>query len=238
MPLAPYTLEQAESDIADLRALVDRMGEVHSVADGGMVPNTPDAANYSMFSAAGQPSYINPAGLTMELSGGELATVAPVVVTQATTQNIATLFIPGGDCVAGSVYKLTTFGFGTTGSTGASNVLTTNLTHGGVGGGSQSAGSSLFGVSQAFRFYIEASLVCVTPGVGGTFWSYASWTLAQFGGNILPTGVQAVGIAIGTATTFTVDSSVGETFRIATNWAATTGGPTLTAVASYGEKIA
>lgn len=238
MPLAAYTLEQAEQDIADLRGTVELLSEAHSQVDSGGVPNTADANAYTWYSAAGQPSYINDAGLTNEVVGAQLANVTPVVVTQASAQNVATYFVPGGDSVPGSTYKLTAFGFGTTGSTGASNVMTFNLSHGGVGGGAQSAGSSLFGISQAFRWYLEAYLVCVTNGAGGTFFSYGNWCLAQSGSNILPTGVQAVAIPTGTTSSFSVDSTTGETFRAQLNWAATTGSPTLTCVASIGWKIA
>lgn len=239
MPTAPYLLEQAESDIGDLRGLVDRLQEVHALdGSGGVVPNAQPGQAQLYTTSDGQPAYVNPAGLTMNHSGGQLAAVAPVVVTAASATTIASLFVPGNDCIPGAIYRLTTFGFGTTGTTGASNVLTCNLQLGGVGGGAASAGSSLFGVSQAFRFYIEASLVCITNGAGATFYSYASWSLAQSGSNILPTGVQAVGIALGTSSTFSADSTTGETFRIQLNWAATTGAPTVTAVSSFGERVA
>jgi hypothetical protein len=238
MPIAPYTLEQAEEDIAELRGQIELLSEAHSQVDGGVVPNTADPNGYTFYSAAGQPSYINDAGLTNELSGAQLANVTPVVVTQATAQTVASYFVPGGDSIPGSIYKITAFGFGTTGSTGASNVQTFNLSHGGVGGGAQSAGSSLFGISQAFRWWFEAYLVCITNGAGGTFFSYGLWSLAQSGSNILPTTVQAVAVPTGTISAFSVDTTTGETFRGQLNWAATTGSPTLTCVAGFGGKIA
>jgi hypothetical protein len=238
MALAPYTLEQAEQDIADIRGGQDGQEESQTFLDGGTAPNTPDPNGVTLFSAAGSLSYINDNGLTMEVSGGQLATIAPVTVTSAGATTVASLVVPPGDCIPGSTYKLTCFGFGTTGSTGASNVCTCSLSHGGVGGGNAAAGSSLFGISQAFRFWVDAYLVCVTNGVGGTFFSYASWTMTQFGSNILPTSVQAVAIAIGTSSAFVVDSTVQETFRIGFNWAATTGSPTLTVVSGIPQKIA
>lgn len=238
MPQAPYTLEQAEEDIAELRGIVDLLTEAHSQVDSGTVPNTADVNGYTWFSAAGQPSYINDVGMVMEVSGGQLANVSPTVVAVAGQTTVASLVVPPGDSVPGSIYQLTAFGFGTTGSTGASNTQTCNLSHGGVGGGSQTAGSSLFGTSQAFRWWINASLVCITNGAGGTFFSYGCWALAQSGSNILPTSVQAVAIPIGTSAAFSVDTTSTETFRINLNWGAVTGSPTLTSVAAFGQKIA
>jgi hypothetical protein len=234
-----YTVDQAEEDIADTRGIVDTLGEVHTLSDGGVVPNTPGAGQVSHFVTAGIPQFVNPQGLQLNLVGSNgLAVVAPVVATAATPTNIATFAIPPGDCVPGAVYRLTTFGFGTTGSNGPSNVLTLDMTHGGVGGGSVALGSSLFGLSQAFRWFMQGNLVCITNGVGGTFFSYANITAHSTAGNILPTGVQAVGVAPGTSSAFVVDTTSTETFRLRAAWALTTGAPTLTAVASFGERVA
>ena len=60
MPDAPYTLEQAEEDIADLRGQVDQLDEVHTQADGGLVPNTP-AAGIVTFSGSSQQKYVSAA---------------------------------------------------------------------------------------------------------------------------------------------------------------------------------
>jgi hypothetical protein len=234
-----YTVDQAEEDIADTRGIVDTMGEVITLSDGSVVPNTPAAGQVSHFVTAGIPQIINPQGLQLNLVGAQPATVAPVVATAASPPTtIASLFVPPNDCVPGAVYRLTTFGFGVTGSTGTSNVLTLDQTHGGVAGGGINLGSSLFGISQGFRWYFQAHLVCITSGAGGTFFAYSNISATQSGANILPTAVQSVGAANGLTAAFTVDTTTGETFRLRAAWAATTGGPTLTAVASFGERVA
>jgi hypothetical protein len=238
MVLAPYTLEQAGEDLADVRGDHDALAESLTQTDGGTVPNTADPNSYTQFSAAGQPSYINDNGMVMEYVGAQLATVAPVTVTGAGSTTVAGLLVPGGDAIPGSTYKLTCFGYGVTGSTGASNTVTCQLSHGGVNGGLQTAGSSLFGTNAGFRFFIDAYLVCLTNGVGGTMLAYANWTMTAVGANILPTSVQAAAIAVGAIPPISVDTTGGLTFRIGLAWGATAGGPSLTVLASIPGKIA
>jgi hypothetical protein len=237
MPLAPYTLEQAGEDLSDVRGQLDAHGESITQVDGGTIPNTPDPNGYTQFSAAGQPSYINDNGMVMEYVGAQLATVAPVVVTQATSQTVASVFVPGGDSIPGSTYKVTCFGYGTTGSTGTSNTITCQLSLGGVNGGVQTAGSALFGTNSGFRFFIDAYLVCLTNGVGGTLLAYANWSITAVGANILPTAVQAAAIVVGAVAPISVDTTTGETFRVGLAWGATAGAPTLTVLASIPGKV-
>lgn len=59
MPVAPYTLEQAEADIAALRGQVTNLGEAHSQTDGAVVPNAPDSLSHIGFGSAGHQKYIS-----------------------------------------------------------------------------------------------------------------------------------------------------------------------------------
>ena len=49
----PYTIEQAETDITDLRGMVYLLDELLTQYDGH-VPNLPSASGYSLYSFGGQ----------------------------------------------------------------------------------------------------------------------------------------------------------------------------------------
>lgn len=241
MATVPYTLEDAAADIADLRGQVTLLEEAHSQIDPGFVPNTPDPNTYTLFSVAGQPNYINDQGLTMGLSGGQLANVTPTTVTAASLTNIAAgPVIPPNDAQVGAVYKQTAFGFGTwSGNTGVS--LNINATLGGVNAGGPSIGTVFFSTGQGFRWHSQLHAVCLTTGASGT-WFVGG--LMAFGpitaANQTIQGQEYAGIPTSTSSSITVDTTVQETLRLQLGWAATgsLGSPSVTCVACRGERIA
>lgn len=236
-----YDIEQAADDIGDLRGQVDRLNEILQITDSGSAPNTPAASTFAMYSSAGQPAYLNPQGLGGNLSAGNAANTGGTTVTAASATNIATYVVPPGDSQAGSVYKMTCFGHGTTGTTTASNSITWDQTHGGVGGGAETTGTTFFSTSQSFRFHVQTYLICAATGASGSFWINSMVTLTELSSNILPgsAGQQAAGFAIGTSSAITVDSTVQETLRFRVAWGGTAGspGPTLTCDAFFTERI-
>jgi hypothetical protein len=73
VPTAPYTLEQAESDIAELRGLVDRLGEYILTGDVyPVVPGTQTQEIWNYVGAGGQPAF----GSGWSNQGGAWANVA------------------------------------------------------------------------------------------------------------------------------------------------------------------
>lgn len=64
MPLAPYTLEQAEEDIATLRGQMALLMEAGTKLDGGTVPNVPPSSGFTTFSSNGQEKYTGADGST------------------------------------------------------------------------------------------------------------------------------------------------------------------------------
>ncbi len=234
----PYTLEQAAADIADLRSQVTLLGEVHTVTDGGVVVNTPAANSFALYSAVGSPQYVSDSTLQMALSGGQLATVAPVTVTAAALTNIAAgPVIPANDAVVGAVYKLTAFGHGTwSSSTGIS--LNINTTLGGVTAGGPSIGTVFFNTSQAFRFHAQVHAVCLTTGAGGTWFVGGLMAFGPITAAAVVQGQVYAGVPTSTSTSITVDTTAQQTLRLQLGWSATTGSPTVTCDACWGERLA
>jgi hypothetical protein len=90
VPTAPYTLEQAASDISALRGIVDTMNEAHTILDGGVVPNTPDTSGGSLYSSSGQVKYVSTDGNAYNT--GRLTVYGPstnLSITSATAVNIS-----------------------------------------------------------------------------------------------------------------------------------------------------
>jgi hypothetical protein len=85
---APYTLEQAEEDIAALTGQVTTLDEAHTQYDGGVVPNTPSPSGYTSFSASGHEKYqsadgnaYNTGTLRLAIIGSQTVTsTSPVIV--------------------------------------------------------------------------------------------------------------------------------------------------------------
>jgi hypothetical protein len=236
--MMPYSLEDASADIADLRSQLTILQEVGQVTDGGVVPNTPAANTYAMFSSSGQPTFVNPQGLTMGVSGGQLANVSPTTVTAAALTNIAAgPVIPANDAQVGSVYKLTAFGHGTwSSSTGISLNIATTL--GGITGSGPSIGTVFFNTSQAFRWHAQVHAVCLTTGVGGTWFLGGLMAFGPITAAAVVQGQVYAGVPTSTSTSISVDTTAQETLRLQLGWSATTGSPTVTCDACWGERLA
>jgi hypothetical protein len=103
VPTAPYTLEQAASDISALRGIVDTMNEAHTILDGGVVPNTPAASGGSLYSSSGQVKYVSTDGNAY--NSGILTVNGPPTntsITSATPVNLSGLTFS----VAAGVYRI------------------------------------------------------------------------------------------------------------------------------------
>ncbi len=84
MALVPYTLEQAEEDIAVLRGLIDILNEAHAVNDitAGQTPNTP-TGGYTQFSSAGHQKYVSSDGSSYNTGRQTLINTVPQTINPA-----------------------------------------------------------------------------------------------------------------------------------------------------------
>lgn len=101
------------------------------------------AASGTLYALSGQPTYVNPQGLTGTLVGsqGGLTTAGTAITTTTSETVLMTMSLPAADAIAGSVYEQTGFGvFSTTGSPG-NTVFTARL--GGVAGTSLAATANI-----------------------------------------------------------------------------------------------
>ncbi len=238
MALDPYTLQQAEEDIATLRGQVDLLTEILAQSDSGTQPNTP-SAGYLLYNAGGVPSYVNAAGLQMGLQGAQLATFPNTVVTAASLTNIASATYPAGDAEVGSIYDLEVWGNGSQGST--NQTLEFSVALGGAAMQNFTIGAGMFGTTGlAFRWHMTARVICVTTGASGTWKSLIFGELSGTG-NLIPSNSSnptGAFIQCEQTSTTTKDTTVNQTLSLQCAWGATTGGPSITSRISMFKRIA
>lgn len=193
MPSAPYTLEQAETDIADLRGLVDRMGEVHALdSSGGVVPNAqPNQAQ--LYPANGGPAYVGASGLQMNMSGAQACSFPNNSNLNNTTLNtLGTWTIPAGDASVGAVYEMEIWGNGAWSNVNtAAGALTLTVVAGGNSMSTVTLGGAYMLASSAFRFRVAGRIMCETTGVGGTWTSLIFGECSVNGTSLLSSGASS-----------------------------------------------
>ena len=240
MAADPYTLEQAEEDISTLNGQVSLLEEQHTVTDGGVVPNTPAAGAFALYSSGGQPNWVDPAGQLFGVPGAQNAFYPGHTVTAASLNNLAAYTIPAGAATANAVYEVEVWGNGTWGSTGQTLQLAVLL--GGNTMSSVTLGTQFMATSAAFRFRVAVRAVCQTTGAGGTWSSMISGEVSVFGANLLAAGGASANASNGfcscesTGTT-TVDTTVNEDLGLSAAWGSTTGSPTLTSRVAIAKRI-
>lgn len=116
-PSSPYTLERAELDIANLRGLVDRLTEAHTLADS-QIPNTP-AAGITRFSLGGQDKYASPDGNSYNTGGLHLLNTGGQTISSTSDVLINGLTAP---VVAGTYRFSSLIGIVCNSSTGTANI--------------------------------------------------------------------------------------------------------------------
>lgn len=239
MATETYSLEQAEEDIATINGQVSVLGEQHTVADGGVVPNNPAAGSFSLYSASGQPSYVASSGLQMGLSGAQPASFPGLTATAATLTSLGSFSIPAGDADVGAVYEIEIWGNGSQGTTqqalglqvvlGGNNLATVTF-------GTNAAG----GASSQFRLWVSGRAICHTTGAGGTWTTLINATVARFDGS--PNlAVGNANFAAGTSSestgTTAVDTTAAQTLGVSAAWGATTSGPSLTSRVAIAKRL-
>ena len=227
----PYTLEQSEEDIAELRGLHDKLSEIHTVADSAAVPNTP-ANGFSLFSLAGVAQLLGDSGLTGAVPSTKTDTSSNTVTQATTTQLSGQFTVPANDANAGTCYRLKAAGFGTWGST--QQALTLIQILGGANINQVLFTNTDFAASDPFDWEIEMTTIVVTTGSSGTCRGLIAATLNKNNAGV--TSANSVrGIRQAGGVTF--NTTVSRTIQVNALWNATTGAPTITCDRTTFERI-
>lgn len=240
MPEAPYTLPQAEEDIANLRGQVDRLQEIISVG-AGPTPNTP-SSGISIWNAGGFPNFISSDGLTQSLAGTQGASFPSTAVTAATLTTIASFTIPANDAVANAIYELEATGTFTWGST--QQTLQFAVAFGGNAYSTFTLTANAFQASQSGRWQVQGRLYCKQPGGAGVgAWQtgisgiFSCNGTAGLNGSFNTTGASVAAHSNDGSTVDAVDSTVAETFALQCAWGSTTGSPSITSRISIPKRL-
>jgi hypothetical protein len=242
MPTAPFTLEQAEESIADLRAQVDRLGEVHALdGTGGVIPNAQPGQVQKFAAADGQPGYVTPSGLVMGNVGSQNA-FFPNLTNAAVNTSLVSMgswTIPGGDAAVGAVYEIEIWANGSQGTSqqalglqvvlGGNNLATVTF-------GQNAAG----GASSQFRLWVVGRAICHTTGAGGTWTTFINATVARFDASPqLSAGNAnfATGTSSESTSTQPLDTTVDQVLGVSAAWGAITSGPSITSRVAIAKRI-
>jgi len=240
VPTAPYTLEQAEEDIADLRGQLDGVLEAHVLQSVNTTPNA-DPAGVVLHASGGQPNFINPAGLTMGVVGAQNAFFANNTVTSVALNNLAQGTIPANDAEIGAVYEVDAWGNGTWGAT--AQVLTLAVFLGGTQMATVQIGATFMNVSLIFRWRAVVRTICVTTGVTGTWQSLIFGNISLFSGTLLASGSSSNNptnsfVSCESTATTTKDTTAQNSIGLSAGWNATTGAPTITCQVAMFKRLA
>lgn len=239
MPQAPYTLEQAEDDIADLRAIVDGLGEAHTLGTTTTdVPNTDSTGAVMYGDSTGVPAYVTDSGLQMNVTGAQTAFFPGNTVTAASLTNLAQGTYQGNDAGVGSMYELEVWGNGTTGSS-LQTLRFAVLLGGTLMSADITFGNTAFNTTGlAFRWCTVARVICHTPGVSATWTSFLRATVNSFSQSISPGNSNtATAVSCESSGTTTKDSTGNQAVGVSAAWGATTGAPTLTSQVAVFKKV-
>lgn len=237
----PYTLDQAEEEIADLRGQVDLLSEIIKL-NLGVVPNNPASGEVEIYgdSASGLAGQVLASGANGTIPFVHIVSQPLNTVTAASLTNLFTWTINANDAQVMAVYESQVWGNGTQAS-GSRQTLQFAAVLGGNTMSNVTFGTTAFeAVSQAFRFNVIARAICLTTGSTGTWTSYIDATVADFNGLAIAPGNNDFATAFScelTGTT-TVDTTTGNNFGVSAAWGATTGSPTLTSRIGIGGRIA
>lgn len=197
-------------------------------------PATPSGAATLYADTNNRFEQMSPSGRHAVLSDGS-GESANRTVTQATATAItANWSFPGGDANAGTMYRITAFGYGTWGSTAQNLSVETGLN--GSAARTETVASSLFPINTAFEWNAVYTLFVTSTGVGGSCWLICTFTISAVGGSH---GAQQLTFVVGSHSGLpeTLNTTVANTMQLMMSWASTTGAPTVTCVGSTFERV-
>jgi hypothetical protein len=196
----------------------------------GATPAAP-SSGAELYSLGGVIRQIKSSGLAGSVPANQADHTSVTVVAAANTRISKAWSIPIGDSQVDATYRLTSWGFGTLGST------LQNLTWGiGLNGAvlRSVVVASPGLVSQSFRWYNVIEFHVLTTGAGGTADCSMSgtWSSAQ-----ATTTAAAVGCGSPSAGAEAFNTTAANDIELFVGWAATVGAPTITCIYSMLERL-
>jgi hypothetical protein len=163
--------------------------------------------------AGSAPAWTDAAGLELSAVGSQPSLTTPVSVTTTGATALAALAVPGGDAVAGNIYKLDCFGFSTTDATsgtvtitllwGATTLLTSTVT----------LAASLTNAAWA----VEAVVTFVTATTANAYFKFFHGTAvaASYAANVnVPVTAAPVTVTTASAENLTIEATLSTTAHI------------------------
>lgn len=213
---------------------VDNAQVAHTVTEIGPQNGPDNTLGLTVFGQKG----INISGMFGGFTGrthaSALADVTPRTCTVTTTTQVSTgATIPGGDMVAGTIYKLHIYGIGTQGTTAQSLVFTFTLD---VFNTALTVPVSVIPASAQFRWHATCTYVCLAPGNG------SAPSIFIFGEVVIATTAftQATSTAMEVAGGAAQNINTGNNNAMAlfVHWSTVGTGQTITGQCSWPERIA
>ena len=240
MPVTQYTTEELADEIGDLRAQVDRLGEVHALdGTGGVIPNAQPGQVQKFAAADGQPGYVTPSGLVMGNVGSQNAFFPGNVATAITLTDLGSWTIPAGDAAVGAVYEIEIWGNGSQGT--SQQALGLQVVFGGNNMATVTFGiNAAGGASSQFRLWVVGRAICHSTGAGGLWTTFINATVARFDASPQLSAGNA-NFATGTSSESTgstaVDTTAAQTLGVSAAWGSATSGPSLTSRVAIAKRI-
>ena len=239
-----YTLELAEEHIGNLNGNVDRLTELHPLADS-QVPNTPGAGNGSqLYSLAGVAQGMTDQGVAGALAVTSTDTGTTTITGTSAAALSAVWTIPANDANLGTCYRLTAFGNGTWGSTQQALAFGIGFPGNTEFGTHQAVGAPNFQVSATFRWMAILTIMLVgTPGASASWNGQMMLNITQTANSINTVqnppsaGTNSIGAAQGPSSNVTQDSTISNAFQMIAWWGSTTGSPTITCHGTLFERL-
>ncbi len=169
-----------------------------------------------------------------------IADTAVTTVTQATAQNLSTVYvIPANDMAAGVAYRITCGGDGTQGSTRQNLQFNVGIAGASVGF-SAVIDSTALAVSALFRWRMQIMLIPVTTGAAGTYCTSIEGCVTNSASNIIPGTAANNSVPLGghnLATGTGLDTTAAQNFALRCQWGSVTGAPTITCRSTVFERL-
>jgi hypothetical protein len=211
-----------------------------SVAAGGIVNGIINlvAGQNSLQGNANNFMPVNSAGFggaQWPFNGGQSDSTHTTVI--STGFNVCTAQYPlNNDPRPGTIYRLTTWGLGTQGSTQEQMNFRGNIT-GGAGLGQIQIGALQMPASSVFNFKIIQELQILTTGAAGTWEANIAAIVSAGAGTILSNSGTANSSVAGSRRGNGSINTTAFSLWVEAGWTATTGAPTLTTQGSFLERI-
>lgn len=237
---APYDLQQAEDDIATLQGQLSLLEEIVYllVNSAPQPPNTLSDRIQMYAQTSGTPAWLDANGLQMGAIGAQTAQTNLNNTATGGAVTMATWTIPANVCVAGSIFELEVWGYGSNGN--SNNSQSYQVVAAGNGMSNFTLASAFFPANQIFRWHITSRIICWSSGSSGIFQSQIFGEVSEFGGSIDPgSGSQNSSGMCGSESTgtTTIDTTSPITLALAASWGGSSSGQAITSTNAIPKRI-